>query len=184
MEPALPRAAGGGDRDGRDGAELGEPHDRAPPLRRENARAREEGRAGLRRQPAAACALARGGGARAGGHLRRRNRGHRREGEFRAAARRARAAGERRSRRHGPDPRHPRERAAAHRPDAGAPALPQGARRRRPARHEDGTGFSQLDGARAAGAPRTRVLNHLKATNAMLGQGGTDDTGKAGSGTG
>ena len=32
---------------------------------------------------------------------------------------------------------------------------------------------------------RARVLNHLKATNAMLdGQGGTDDTGKAGSGTG
>ena len=98
-------------------------HHDAACRRRQDAGACEEGRAGLRRQPAAACALARGDCAGRARHLRRRDRRHGDQGELRPAARGARAAGERRPRRHRSDARDPPDRAAGYRAPAGPVAL-------------------------------------------------------------
>ena len=80
--------------------------------RRQDAGACEEGRAGLHRQPPAACAVARGDRAGRARHLRRRDRRHGDQGELRPPARGARAARECRSRRHRSDARDPQDRAA------------------------------------------------------------------------
>ena len=112
VESAVPCAAGRGDRNAMDLAARDRLDHGAAPGSRKDARPREEGRAGLRRQPAAACPVARGDRAGRARHLRRRDRRHRDQVELRPASRGARAAGECRSRRHRSHPGDPSDRAA------------------------------------------------------------------------
>src|SRR5262245_20378176 len=123
---------------------------RAPQGGGKDARAREEGRARLRRQPAAARVVAgsdRTGRAR---HLRRRDGRYRDQGELRPSPGRARSAGERRSRRHRSDAGDPPHGAARYRASAGAVALSRTACRKEEARLQVGRGLPQLE-RRAAG---------------------------------
>ena len=86
----------------------------------EEAGACEEGRAGLHRQPAAACAVARGGVAGRERHLRRRDGRCGHQGIVRPPARGARPAGERRPGGHRSVSCHPPDRAAGDRQPARA----------------------------------------------------------------
>ena len=88
VEPAVPGAAGRGDRHAMDLAGGDRLHHEAARRRRKNAGACEEGRAGLHRQPAAARAVARGDLAGRARHLRRRDRRQGHQGGVRPAARR------------------------------------------------------------------------------------------------
>ena len=123
VESAVPGAAGRSDRNAVDVAAGGRLDHGTAPARRQEARACQEGRAGLHRQPAAACAVARGDLAGRARHLRRRDGRCRDQGVVRPPYRGARPARKCRSRRHRSDACDPRHGAAGDR---------QPARRRRP----------------------------------------------------
>ena len=154
VESAVPGAARRSDRDAMDLARGRRLDHGIAPGRRQEAGARQEGRAGLHRQPAAARAMARSDLARRKRHLRC---GDRRCGDqslVRAAACGARPAGKRRSRRHRSDARHPQYRAAGDRQPAGRVALSGKAGGRRQARVQIRRRLSQMERRRAGGAAR------------------------------